>query len=984
MISLSSLIDIDPDENYYDNDFSNNEVLHQSEYVSVEQYNDICKREKNLFTVLSNNIRSFHRNIDSFNAMFDNCSFPDALIFSETWFSEDYQDDLPGYYPFHTVRSGRRSGGVSIFIRSFTSNLIQPLSYCNNEIEICTVKVILNNDILVIAGIYRPHSGTIEGFIDELRILFNSSLVGDCRCIIAGDFNINLCSQSNDVQRFIEFMQSYHYLPVISKPTRFPPNNLSLPSLLDHIWTNKISIYNSGILLNDLTDHCPTYYKFPHSNPESNSNSKIKISFRHQNDDNRTKFKQSLESFDWNLVKSDDVNIYCDNFVNTLNRLFCEAFPLKVKHVSTKQATNPWISRNVRDVIKLKSHYFKLFKLGFVTRGENNAFRNRVTSMITKTKSRYYKQLFERNRNDIRSTWQTIHNLTGRKSSHDAVKNLLWNGVEFSNSNEISNIFNNYFSTVANDLNNELPDNDANPLDYLIDNVPSSFFFSPITLYECSEIIKNLKNSKQDKNKITINLLIANRHFISRIICDLFNKCISDAIFPQSLKIACVIPIHKKGVTSDPSNFRPISMLPVMSKIFERLIFNRFSKFFSDHSVFTPTQFGFMKNKSTLDAIVNLTEQLYESLNSREHAITVFIDYSKAFDTVNHAILLSKLEKYGIRGLPLKLIRSYLLDRTQVVKCNNSFSSSKIINIGVPQGSILGPLLFLIYINDLPSISCNFSSTLFADDTTLLFRHKSSDSLIISCNNELNKFKTWSEANRLSISLEKTFGLLVSNRNFSEGLDGFFLGSQSLKFVDSCKFLGVNLDSRLSFEVHIGVICRKVSKSIGILYKLKSFVPKSCLLTIYYSFIYPYLIYCLPIWGSTGASLLKPLVILQKRAVRIINLASYLDHTEPLFYNCKILKLEDLYFFSLAIYAYKNINYLDNFSRNHTYNTRNQNDLLPPFERLSRSQQSVFFNAIKVWNSLSVHLKNSPNIFSFKRHLKNMLLSKYHDPDGNA
>ena len=455
------------------------------------------------------------------------------------------------------------------------------------------------------------------------------------------------------------------------------------------------------------------------------------------------------------------------------------------------------------------------------------------------------------------------------------------------------------------------------------------------------------------------------------------NQSIFLGKFPDSLKIAYIIPIFKKGDLREPSNYRPISILPFLSKIFERILYVRLLKFFCDKSIITPFQFGFTKNKSTLDAIMNLTESLYDTLNSKQNSLNVFIDYSKAFDTVNHSILLRKLDKYGIRGAPLDLISNYLKNRKQIVRINQSFSSSKIIKIGIPQGSILGPLLFLIYVNDLPNLSEIFSSTLFADDTTLTFKGSDLTLLTVILNDELNKFKAWSDSNRLTVNVEKTNCLLVTNLANPVPFNNILLDNQPLNFVDQIGFLGITLDKNLKFDAHIRFICNKVSKSIGILFRIKHLVPNSCLKTLYYSIIHPYFLYCLPVWGCAYNAHLYPLVVLQKKAIRILSGASYLEHTNPLFLSNRILKLQDLYTFSIANYTYKNPHILFNFSRSHTYDTRNRESLLPPFERLCTTQQSVLYNAARIWNMLPPAIKTSKTLYTFKTRLKSHLLQQY-------
>ena len=310
-----------------------------------------------------------------------------------------------------------------------------------------------------------------------------------------------------------------------------------------------------------------------------------------------------------------------------------------------------------------------------------------------------------------------------------------------------------------------------------------------------------------------------------------------------SLKLAPIAPIFKLGDPYVPQNYRPISILPFLGNFFERCIYNRLYDFSIKFSLFTSKQFGFLRNKSTSLAIANLTEYLYDVLDSRDISCNIFIDLRKAFDTIPHRILLNKLELYGIRGLPLDLLTDYLTDRLHCVRIGNTTSSPRPINIGVPQGSILGPLLFILYINDLPNISNLFHPTIFADDTTISIRDSSPTELVLKCNDVLEKLHDWTTCNRLSINYEKTFYMLTTNQTFTEPFGNISINGHELDFRSEGKFLGIIFDNKLKFNHHTKYICNKISKSIGIIHRLKAFLPTRCLFSLYHSFIYPYLTY---------------------------------------------------------------------------------------------------------------------------------------------
>ena len=378
-----------------------------------------------------------------------------------------------------------------------------------------------------------------------------------------------------------------------------------------------------------------------------------------------------------------------------------------------------------------------------------------------------------------------------------------------------------------------------------------------------------------------------------------------------------------------------------------------------------------------MDAIIHFTEFLYSALNNKKTCLNILIDYSKAFDNVNHSILLKKLEKYGVRDTPLRFFANYLQNRIQTVNISNASSGPLITNISVPQGSILGPCLFLAYINEIPSISSKFYATMFADDCTLSFAGTDIVNMVSECNRELKLFKQWSDANRLTINVSKTNCLMVSNIFGQLSPGNLFIEDQEIDIVRCVKFLGVFIDNNLKYDEHIKFICDKMSKSIGVIFRIRRLVPKTLLRNIYFSIVQPYIIYCLPIFAATYHVHLEPLILLQKRAIRAINNAAFRAHTDPLFFNNKILKVPDLYKHSLGCYIFKNQHLIDLNSRSHDHFTRNRVSTLIPVARLRATEQSVIRNALLIWNEIPPDIRNCLTFSNFKFEFRKHLLDQY-------
>jgi hypothetical protein len=510
-----------------------------------------------------------------------------------------------------------------------------------------------------------------------------------------------------------------------------------------------------------------------------------------------------------------------------------------------------------------------------------------------------------------------------------------------------------------------------------------SMLIVPTFEEEVSSIIKSLNSGSAGWDSVSMKILKSVQSAVIHPLTYVLNLSLSTGIFPRELKIARVIPLFKSGDISVLSNYRPVSVLPAVSKILEKLMFVRLLSFLKVHKILYDNQFGFRDGHSPNLALLLLVDKISCALERGDCVLGLFLDFSKAFDTVNHSILIKKLEYYGVRGLALKWFHSYLCDRSQFVEYNNAKSNNLYVSCGVPQGSILGPLLFLIYINDLPNISSKMFSIFFADDSNLFLSGKDHNELLSQMNMEITSVVEWLNVNKLSLNLKKTHFILFKPKKKKILLHNELVISGVKIARTSCtKFLGVYVDESLIWDHHLKYIKGKIARGLGIINKAKKYLNKSTLRTLYFSFSHPYFTFCVEVWGNTFACYLDPLVKLQKRIVRIIAGAGRIDHTAPLFKDMKIMNLEKIYKFAVLQFMYKfyhnelpvMFKAFFTYKKNiHSYMTRNVCFLHLPLTKSVSYSRTIKFTGVNLYNNYCDILDYNVSMSVFKNKLKGIL-----------
>ena len=667
----------------------------------------------------------------------------------------------------------------------------------------------------------------------------------------------------------------------------------------------------------------------------------------------------------------------------------------------------PWITKGIVTSSRIKAKLFRTFKK---TRNSQDyskfkVYRDTINSLSRKSKKQYHKQYFIKHANNLKKAWKGINNLLNRQGKFkvsDIFLNI--NGKLVTEQKIVADKMNHYFVNVADKLAEKIPKPNTKYQDFLKNPNVHSFYLSEINPYEIDELIRDLgMNKAGDIYGNTSNIVKLGGPVLTQILSLLFNRSLEQGIFPSALKVAKILPIHKGDSIFEMSNYRPISLLPIFSKILEKLMYARLIEFIKKYNILYENQFGFQKGLSTEFAINCLLNNIVECLENKETGFCILLDFAKAFDTVNHEILLDKLEYYGIRGVAYNWFKSYLSKRSQCTEIGDTQSKFDFVKHGVPQGSVLGPLLFLLYINDivLSSKICKF--TLFADDTSLFYSHKNKSEGSKILNTELSKIAEWLAANKLSLNVRKSKLLVFSNQRVarqddfanddsddiddiidvtefsSEGDSDIYINGEKLEEVDHAKYLGALIDNKLKWSYHINAVSLKNSKGIGLLAKARHYVPSSTLRPLYFSFMNSYIDYNLLNYGMASDTNLNVINLKIKKAVRIICFKDNDDPTEPLFKELGILPLDKSIELKYAKFMWRLHNGFlpGSLSKNFRHNNRTGYSMT--YSRLASLNQYVLFAGPKLWRELPKELTNKPSLDSFTRAYKIYLGYNYNN-----
>lgn len=948
----------------------------------------------NPFSLLHHNIRGIISSYTEIHSFTEGKGFS-IIGLCETFLTEDNKNlyTFPGYHILHKTRPRRRGGGVSLLIRDSLSYLERPdLSGYFTETESIFIELprttTSQNKKIIIGELYRPPNLNKAKFIEELELLLHCVDSDEYVCYLMGDFNIDLI-RCNEEPHAAEYLSTYYrhcFFPLINRPTRAASG-----TLLDHIFTNSRLYLSdghffSGIVLNDLSDHYPVVH-ICDMNFSSGKSIESEIEFKLVNEITISAFKEKLMLVDWSdLLLYLDVNLCYNQFIDKLTGIYNESFPtIKRKHTASKK---PWITQCLINSIKEKNHLYEMSIRApcEYNRHKYRRYRNKLNHLLRIAERNYAKEQLLKYNCNLKRQWQIINTLIEKKKQSPLPDSMLVGdgAVPETDTSIIADEMNKFFvnSGAAAVADNPTPIKD--PLSYgPVVGDTSSMYIKPVNTIELLQIINELKDSAGGNDGIKPKVIKHVKHELAVPLLHLVNLSLKTGVFPDQLKQAIITPVFKKGSHNLINNYRPISVLNVFSKIFEKVMYRRLMGYLDSINLLYYRQFGFRRGHSTEMAVTEIVSIITRSLNENSSCLGVNMDLSKAFDSIDHGILCKKLHKYGIRHKALEWFQSYLSNRTQQVKYNSALSTQRTVIRGVPQGSNLGPLLFLIYVNDMQYVCTHCEPIMYADDCNIFFKfnRETTNSISTLVNQQLKDLSDWFSCNYLSLNVKKTNFMVFSGKR-KVSIGAIMINGVLLEQVNSSNFLGITIDSMLSWKAHIQKTCGKISKSIGVLRKINKNLSKSTMKQLYNSIILPHLNYGITIWGSACPTTINSLYLLQKKSIKIALRLPWRTSTNDLFRDNKILPIHDLYKLFTGVFVFKHLNsllpscfreYFVTNAQHHAHHTRSASLYRLPLFHTTTAQRSILYQGPKLWSSIPLTLRQSNSLSSFRYGVKRYL-----------
>ena len=924
------------------------------------------------------------------------------VMLNETWLRPNTigMIDVKGYKLMSKCRKGKKGGGVGFLVHENLKIRERPdLDIATDSFEHMTIELKTHRDSILLCSIYRPPNTSGLDFLADYKKLVTTLLKENDKLAIGSDHNLDLLkyNEHSVTWEFIESNLDLGLFPQINRPTRITH---STATLIDNIFiSNKLSPASiSYICIEDHSDHLPCLVTL--ENVMQYKQLPIEITTRRVTSENIEKINDTLLNENWTITLNDlNTDEAFDLFHAKLTDCFNLECPERTIKLRPDKRSEPWITPGLLSSIKKQN---KLYTIHLNDR-ENvdkltkyKEYRNTLRKILRYSRINHYILKCNEYKHESKKLWSLMNEVIKKeKNKTNVISYLQVENRLIRNPKGIAKEFNQYFSNVGKTYANKVRKSKKELNAYLeaITRCNKSMFLTPVTALEVERIISNLKNKNSSGYDSISNTLLKDlRKSIVLPLTIIFNKSLQEGTFPTAMKLSDVTPLYKNKDRHLTSNYRPISLLLTISKVLEKVVYVRTYGFLENTGQIYSSQYGFRPKHSCTNAISELTSEIVKGWEHRKNTVAAFLDLSKAFDTLNHKVLLQKLERYGIRDHCNNWFKSYLLDRKMRTKCVTTGNSKTILSdynpveYGTPQGSCLGPLLFLIFSNDLYLHVEYCKIILFADDTTIYVTEKNNNYAKACLEHDLQNIVDWFRANSLTLNLEKS---AVVNFNPNPAPLSLKIDKVPLPDVTTIKFLGVWLDNKLNWDTHINKLCIKINQNLNFLKMGKNMLNESTKLNLYYAQIHSHITYSIMIWGNMMSKCqLDRLQKHQNKCVRLVT--NGLANTET-YKKLKILNITSLVQLENYKHGYKLNNNLlpipvaksctsdsthQSIMKQHKYNTRNKHLPNVPKATNKKYRSSFLYQHIKDFEQLPNTIKNESTTFpNFVRRCKKHILN---------
>lgn len=942
------------------------------EVQTMQQCNEVFKINNfaSNFKIMHCNIRSIHKNLDELKILLCQMTEPfECIVLTETHHIEYLgMYDIDGYSILYNNGLLNQNDGVVIYLRN---NLIYDYEIVLfHEISLIEVQITYQSQKIYLLAAYRsPSLEPMQFNMDLYYHLLSIKTANYNYSILIGDINIDILNKSEHAHKYLDILSEFGFLSTINNYTRVQQNTRSC---IDHIFLNTKHNYELAlplIIKTNITDHYITTLQIITEDHKYNS---IKTDSKYLKYTNFKKLSSTLQSTNWaQLYRTRDsesaTNIFVQIIKNSIQ--ICTVYK-KVRHKNVKR--KDWITNGLVKSINYRNELYINLKKNpqdNALKTEYNNYKKNLVKLINKTKTNYYKQQIEQNKHNKQYLWNTVNKLkkNDNKNQINTIKNK--QNQILKSHYEIANEFNETYI----EMGKKLADNITPDQSFISNNrvLLNSFYLLPTDKDEVYNTIKSLKNKKSTGiDGISVKIIKETANFIIEPLTYVINLIFDTNTVPSIFKTSVIKPIYKKGDKSSCQNYRPISIITNFAKIFEKILKSRLDSYISKYKIISTKQYGFQKGLSTQDAISYLTDNIYRTIDKGLPSLAIFLDLAKAFDTVTFPLLLNTLENIGIRGNSLSLLSSYIIDRKQCVEVNSIKSDFQTVKYGVPQGTVLGPLLFVLYINDLFLMESCGDILTFADDTVIYYVDQTWQELKTKAENDFLNIKKWFDSRILTLNFDKTFFLpFASYKNSLPEFQSLTITDRDNSLIihrtDTIKYLGIYIDSHLKWDVHINYVVKKLRSLIPIFKYLKDILPRDNLLTIYYSLVESHINYGILGWGGVNKTILNYLELTQKRIIKIMFKKDLSFPTDELYYETKLFDARKLFYYAICVNQYKNKKDLINIS--HNYHTRqNSEHYKVEFMRKTIGQRNFKYLSPKIYSSLPHEVKTSKTLNIFK------------------